>query len=403
VVPLDAARIVYDAWHATYCTLLLPSNSSGESELSKWAQSSYRPRAKRWHEPSTGYIPIRNWSLDEPPRTSLHNLDVITSEEFAALGQHEQIARLQRLGEAALGEFGVVPIEISPLVHAENTTFKVASQHGPFNLRISRPGYQTTSNIRSEIVFLAALRKEGFRVPAPWQERVVTASHPEVPESRDCVLLGWLDGEFARGKLTVERAHKVGRVMAKLHEFTSLWSAPAGFDRQQLHEWAFGPRRPMPIDDPSPLAFEEDRKLLIEVERETRPFLATLPHDPDWFGLIHADLHLGNVLFEDEEVNLIDFDDTGFGFWLYDFSSALAYAVESEEFPILQEAMFKGYREIRALPPETSRLISPFLQLRLAGIAGWVLSRSDNPNFRDTGAEFVHRLCERIRILRALL
>jgi len=40
-------------------------------------------------------------------------------------------------------------------------------------------------------------------------------------------------------------------------------------------------------------------------------------------GLIHADLHLGNALFWSDEVRVIDFDDCGFGYWLYDIAFAL--------------------------------------------------------------------------------
>jgi Ser/Thr protein kinase RdoA (MazF antagonist) len=326
---------------------------------------------------------------------------VISSEEFAGLGQDEQIGRLLGLGRIALCEFGVEPQEISPLVHAENTTFKVSSPQGVFNLRISRPGYQSTSNIRSELLFLDALSKAGFRVPRPWQGRLVTASSGGVPEPRDCVLLGWQEGDFARGKLTVERAWKVGRTIARLHEFTSTWSPPDGFDRQQLHGWAFAPREPMPIDSPTSMCHEEDRILLVQVEKEARALLSGLPRDPQWLGLIHSDLHLGNVLFEGDEVNLIDFDDTGFGFWIYDFAAALAYVSDAADFSGLREAMFDGYREVRELPIGVEELLGPFIQLRLGGIAGWIIGRADNPRFREEGAAYVNTLCNRIRHVRS--
>ncbi len=90
---------------------------------------------------------------------------MVTVEDFNALTQTEQVERLQTLGEVALAEFGVVPERIEPLVHAENTTYHVLSEAGEFNLRISRPGYQSSANIDSEIAFLSALRAEGFRVP----------------------------------------------------------------------------------------------------------------------------------------------------------------------------------------------------------------------------------------------
>jgi len=46
----------------------------------------------------------------------------------------------------------------------------------------------------------------------------------------------------------------------------------------------------------------------------------------DSVGLIHADLHLDNALFWHDEVRVIDFDDCGFGYWLYDIAVALPAA-----------------------------------------------------------------------------
>jgi Ser/Thr protein kinase RdoA (MazF antagonist) len=209
-----------------------------------------------------------------------------------------------------------------------------------------------------------------------------------------------MDGEFSKGVMTVERAQKIGRFMARMHEFSLSWDMPGGFDRQSLHAWAFNPRRPMPFDQPTPLAFEEDRLLLIEEDRGARELLASLPRDAEWFGLIHSDLHLGNVLFEGDELNVIDFDDTGFGFWLYDFAAALCYAVDSDDYPEFRDAMLESYQEVRKLPPQTRELLPPFIRLRAAGIANWVLSRPDNPWFRENGAGFVHKLCDRIRVVR---
>ena len=69
------------------------------------------------------------------------------------------------------------------------------------------------------------------------------------------------------------------------------------------------------------------------------------------FGLIHADLHLGNVLFWRGEVRVIDFDDCGFGYWLYDIAVALwelRYRTDYEDF---RSALIEGYTQHRPLPP----------------------------------------------------
>jgi len=323
---------------------------------------------------------------------------MISTTEFNALGQDAQVAAIRRLGEAALAEFGIVPTEIAPLVHAENTTFQVDSHHGRFNLRISRPGYQSTASISSEIAWLAALRSEGHRVPAPYQERVVTASVPEVPEPRDCVLFRWMNGEIKRSGVTAEDTYLTGRAMARLHDFVRVWTPPPGFVRSDLRLWAVSPREPQPYDAPHPFLNEEDRRLLIEVDREARDLLGRLPRTPETFGLIHSDMHPGNLIFEDGEVNVIDFDDAGYDFFLYDFAAALAFSLKQDNYPAIKAALLDGYQSVRPLPPGMPDLLPPFLRLRSAGICNWVLQRQDNPFMREHGAPFIASLCEKIRL-----
>lgn len=327
----------------------------------------------------------------------------ISTEAFNALNQEDQIARIELLGREALREFGVEPESISPLVHAENTTFRIQSAQGEFCLRISRPGYQTTSNIQSEIAFLSALRAEEFRVPDPWQGRLVTAAIEEVPEPRDCVLFRWMNGEFRRRepRMSPADALLIGRTMGQLHAFAKRWTPPVGFDRQPTHSRTLGPREPMLIDTPHPMVSEDDRALLLEVDAMARELLQSIPQDAANFGLVHADLHVGNLLFDNGVLSVIDFDDTGWAFWMHDFAAALAYESPRDEYPAIRDAMFAGYEETLPLPPQAHALLSPFIQLRYLGVSDWVMSRSDNPQLREVGPSWIADFCGSIRNLRA--
>lgn len=316
----------------------------------------------------------------------------IAPEQFHGLSQEEQIANLERLGRSALEQFEVVPTSMQPLVHAENTTFKVTSPQGVFNLRISRPGYQSLQNIRSEIAWLNALRTEGFRVPKPFHGRLVVAEHDAVPEPRACALFRWMDGEFRR-EWSPEDARKTGALIAHLHEFVRTWKPPGDFHRSDLHRWAFE-KREFPKN--AHLS-EADHELLQRVEEEASESIRNLPRHPDWYGLIHADMHQNNVLFDRDEANVIDFDDCGYGYFVYDFAACLAYRGHVPTFPQIREALFAGYESVRPLPPGTREMLVPFLRWRLAGVSHWVLTRTDNPRMRETGHEWVEWMCNQIR------
>ena len=43
---------------------------------------------------------------------------------------------------------------------------------------------------------------------------------------------------------------------------------------------------------------------------------------PDRYGLIHSDLNINNILVDGDQVKILDFDDCGYGWLLFDFSTA---------------------------------------------------------------------------------
>jgi Ser/Thr protein kinase RdoA (MazF antagonist) len=63
------------------------------------------------------------------------------------------------------------------------------------------------------------------------------------------------------------------------------------------------------------------------------------------YGLVHADLHLGNLLDHRGEARPLDFDDAAWGHYALD----LAVAVDSVPEP-LQPLLLGGYQTVRPLP-----------------------------------------------------
>ena len=66
------------------------------------------------------------------------------------------------------------------------------------------------------------------------------------------------------------------------------------------------------------------------------------------YGLIHADLGVSdNVAFQSGEARPFDFDDCGFGYWVFDFGVPLAhYFIDTNDVSkIMQDALISGYEE----------------------------------------------------------
>ena len=72
--------------------------------------------------------------------------------------------------------------------------------------------------------------------------------------------------------------------------------------------------------------------------------LARYGSGPDRFGLVHADLHLANLLVHDTNLRIIDFDDCGFSWFMYDFATAVSFIEHQPNVPDLLSAWTAGYR-----------------------------------------------------------
>ena len=82
------------------------------------------------------------------------------------------------------------------------------------------------------------------------------------------------------------------------------------------------------------------------------------------FGLIHGDFSFENVLFFGGEARVIDFDDCGRGYFLYDIATLMDYLEWREDYARLRTALLDGYREERTLLREHEALLDLFLLVR---------------------------------------
>jgi Ser/Thr protein kinase RdoA (MazF antagonist) len=67
---------------------------------------------------------------------------------------------------------------------------------------------------------------------------------------------------------------------------------------------------------------------------------------PEHYGLIHADLHTGNIVTYNGQPSPIDFGRLGFGYYLYDLAAILL-----ELYPAERQSLLAGYERVRPLGP----------------------------------------------------
>jgi Ser/Thr protein kinase RdoA (MazF antagonist) len=94
---------------------------------------------------------------------------------------------------------------------------------------------------------------------------------------------------------------------------------------------------------------------------------------------LHADCHMGNVLWRDEQPHFVDFDDARSGPAIQDLWMLLSGDSQSQS--IQMQRILLGYRDFRDFDTRELILIEPLRTLRMMYHAAWLARRWDDPAF----------------------
>jgi Ser/Thr protein kinase RdoA (MazF antagonist) len=296
---------------------------------------------------------------------------------------------LERLARAALSAYDLpADAALAPIRLMNNGVFEVGTD-SRLVLRVHRPSYREVAHTRSELRFLEILheRLQGTRIHVPRPvatreaELVVEVAVPGRPdEVRHCDLLTWVEGRVLRPTrgLGPRGAHLLGEALGRIHAVAEEIDPS---DRFELPRWdgdgmftAASPFRPGPLEE---FLSGADLRLFQEVEELTRAVFESLDREDDAFGVIHSDFILLNCHFVRRgrgwEVGVLDFDDLGWGYFLYDLCPLLGNLAEFPGYPAMRRAFLAGYRSVRPLQPELERHLPVLMAARHASACLWVV------------------------------
>jgi Ser/Thr protein kinase RdoA (MazF antagonist) len=270
-------------------------------------------------------------------------------------------------------------IDLMALSH--NATFRVAVDGTTVAVtRVAPPAYmEDTASVESEVAWMAALASSGtVRVPttvAPVDGRAVAMVAGE--DERHWVCLTW--------------AYVPGR---PLDDVLPGAADPAGWHRRVgttaalLHEHALGFHRPRdfvrPTWEPADLVGPDSRwgpwetaclpPADLALLRRARDAALDALHDasraPDAWGLVHADLRPGNLLLDGDALTVIDFDDSGFSWFVLDLAAHLSYVEHLPDAPARAQAWVAGYQDVRPLTSHDARTACALSMLRRLQLLG---------------------------------
>ena len=327
--------------------------------------------------------------------------------DFDSLNHHEQLDILLDVAQAATANYALPPgVAVAMINLSENATYKVEAPDGRrWALRIHRDGYHSKAAIASELAWLIDLRDSGVVVtPKPIKgqdgEIIQLVGHSKLSRPRHVVLSEWETGaEPGIGEDLSAPFEVLGEVTARMHLHTRRWRRPPWFTRLTWDfETSLGEAKPhwgrwrdgMGVDAAKARLFGRTVDLIGKR-------LAAYGKGPDRFGLIHCDLRLANLLIDGKAVKVIDFDDCGFGWYMYDAATPVSFYEHEPQVPALIESWKTGYRRVLGLPKADEDEIPTFVMLRRLLLVAWIGSHSETELAKSMGLPYTEGtagLCE---------
>jgi 4-aminobutyrate aminotransferase-like enzyme/Ser/Thr protein kinase RdoA (MazF antagonist) len=295
----------------------------------------------------------------------------------------------QALAREALTHFPVGEnATLTFIKQRENVVFRVQDGAGDYALRLHRHGHRTAAQLRSELDFMASLARHGLPVSRPVS---ALSGEPFVlqpdaaGEEHQVDLQVWVDGaaglgdapEAWRGDDNPDPEHfeALGRLAAAAHAASRAQGPLPGFSRPAWDvEGLLGERALW--GDPRRLAADHGQRAAIEAaallltER-----LTALGAGPDVYGVIHADFTPENVLVSPAGLTLIDFDDFGEGFWLFDLATILFWYQNHPRAAEYRAALLRGYEASLPISPLHADALDALILARGLTYLGWAADR----------------------------
>ena len=280
--------------------------------------------------------------------------------------------------------------------HYDNLIYKIKTENS-YALRIC--SLKTTQRqLKNEINWLIALRQDtNLLVPKPVANK--QGNFISQLEDRYCVLFEWLEGEPVSQIMSPEVAKKTGEMMAQLHLHASNYvkyrlntidyKGVNSFDRDYFFGanswWQTKAKERLP----------DDYQSLIPAIEKAKYSIDSLDKSPEQFGIIHSDLHFGNIINNGEDYAIIDFGDCGMGYYLLDIAVTEA---EFKDYSNADKLIFifrKSYHALRGYLPSNED-IRTFEFMSSLLLLEWIFE-SEREKVREDKAMWLGQIVESIR------
>ncbi len=242
-----------------------------------------------------------------------------------------------------LRAFGIGRTELSELPDGTSgAVWKVHDAGRSYVLRRHDQPRQLAAHVHSELAWLDALGEDAT-LPTTVPVRQANGELAPIGETEAdgetralWTLLQWVDGATLGRLPDGHEAGLIGSMRAGLHRRAKSWSPSLGFARPVYDGAHFERAAPTLAVQTSGLLDARPRRDLDLALRGSVDVLARLGRDEARVGLIHADVHDGNVVYtgEPRRAGVIDFERCGFGCWALDLAMPMHYLTDAPHGPL---------------------------------------------------------------------
>lgn len=335
---------------------------------------------------------------------SVSNRRQTPPEDFAEWGLEAQKSLYSELAADALAMWGLRAYGLSWLTYSSNAVFAVKTTDRRYVLRLSLPGRVTESRLRSELSWLRSIRQRtDLLAPNPvplnlhGEARLYASAPHELlppPHRVYCALFEHIAGrQKSASELSAADCYRIGRYLGRLHQ-DAQFDPPADFDRPRLDQRGmFGADSPYQSAQESQALEAGQREVFARVAGRVGQVMAQLEGQRNSFGLIHADLLAKNVLFDDDAIAALDFEYSGWGYFMYDLTPLLwqLRGERSGDYAQLERALLDGYQSARAAATVDREALEAFIAARQLASCRWLLQNLHHPQVRDLASALIRQ------------
>jgi len=308
--------------------------------------------------------------------------------------------KFEAIAKSVLADYALDEPRLSFIRQSDSVTYKVTTANSePYLLRIHIPITSAMGAhgadydmVKSEMMWLQALTRDTKLIlQKPIRNRsgaLVTISSWDRGSPVNCTLLSWVDGKPYNQALESEQTvYQIGMILATLHNQASQWSCPEGFKRpkRDIRYFTNVLEGLMPAVEDGRINRSDYAELSQSIDLLIDR-MSSLDESQQFYGIMHADAHKGNMLYHEGKIRLIDFSFCAFGNYMFDLGICLSDM--KEEFRLL---CLEGYQSLRELPDNYQQWIEGFYIGSMVGTFSFLVP---NPGAQEILARKVPQIAQ---------